>query len=159
MARADGCVYMITGKINPVCYKCICRACGQATCPHRDYKYKRCFGVCMRKKEYRPILDCKNFYLKCFPKYKIRRVYKRPQLRYVDKTNADDIRVMLSEILRLLRPESAAANADINCIKHECICVKCPLSDKCMERCGLCKDYKGQNPVRLCARRAQFLRG
>ena len=150
---------MMTSKMNPVCYRCICRVCGQAACPHRGYKYKRCWGVCVANKEYRPILDCKNFYLQCFPKYRIKRVYKRPRVRYVDKTNADDVRIMLTKILNILEPEGAAANADINCIKHECICVNCPLSDRCMERCDLCKDYKGQNPVRLCARRIQHLRG
>lgn len=147
---------MLSHGINKECYKCLCRVCGQAACPHRGYRYKRCFGVCVYYKEFRPILDCDNFYLYHFPKYRIKRVFKSPKIRYIDKTNADDIRVMLSEILSLLKPKSAAAIADVNCLRNECICLTCPLSHTCKERCDICIKYKGQHPVKLCAKQVQY---
>lgn len=149
---------MLTAEITHACYKCICRVCGQAGCPHRTNRYKRCVR-CWEQHKCSPILDCKNFYLKYYPKYRIKRVYSKPKVRYVDKVNADDVRVMLAEILRILRPESATATADVNCIRHNCICLTCPIADRCNERCLLCKDYKGQRPVWLCGRRVQVERG
>lgn len=148
---------MLTHEINPICYRCICRVCGQTGCPHRTNQYKRCMS-CWENARYRPILDCQNFYLKCFPKYRVKRVLTRPKIRYVDKTNEDDIRVMLTEILRILRPESASAAADVNCVRNNCICLSCPLADRCKDRCDLCKDYKGQIPVRMCGKRLQYER-
>ena len=140
---------MITYSIEPICYKCICRVCGQLGCPHRRGEYKRCF-LCMIRHDYSPILDCKNFYRREYPRFRVRRIYKKPSVRYVDKTNADDIRVMLTEILSLLGSGSAP-EADVNCIRHSCLCLSCPLSSKCSERCKLCNEYKGQHPVKLCA--------
>ena len=147
---------MVTHKINPVCYRCICRVCGQRGCPHRPNNYKRCFGVCIANCEFRPIIDCKNFYLKQFPKYRIRRVYSRPKVRYIDKTNADDTRVMLTEILRILRAGTSPVMADVNCVRNRCICLTCPLADRCEDKCKQCKEYKGQNPVKLCAQLAMI---
>ena len=146
---------MLVHEINHECYKCICRVCGQAGCPHRTGWYKRCVR-CWENHKCSPILDCKNFYLKYFPKYRIKRIYKRPKIRYVDKTNADDVRIMLTEILRILRPESAVSHSDINCVKNECICLSCPLSHACADRCGNCREYKGQYPVRMCGKRLQI---
>lgn len=149
---------MLISEVNHVCYKCICRVCGQAGCPHRSGRYKRCVS-CWQSQKFRPILDCANFYLALRPKFMIRRVYIKPKIRYIDKTNADDVRVMLSEILRILKPESASATADVNCIRNKCICITCPISDRCNDRCLLCKQYKGQYPVRLCGRRRLIERG
>lgn len=149
---------MLTHEINHACYKCICRVCGQAGCPHRNGKYKRCVG-CWQAHKFRPILDCANFYMALRPKYTIRRVHSKPKVRYVDKTNADDVRVMLTEILRILRPDSATATADINCTRNKCICLTCPIGDRCKDRCCFCTKYKGQHPVRLCGRRRLIERG
>lgn len=147
---------MLTHGVNHECYKCICRVCGQASCPHRGGEYKRCFSICYVKPFVkRPILDCANFYLQYFPKYRIKRVYKSPQIRYVDKTNADDIRVMLTEILQALKPNGITA--DVNCVRHDCLCLKCPLADRCNVRCRLCKNYKGQHPVKMCGNYTLYL--
>ena len=141
---------MITYEIPRQCYRCLCRVCGQIGCPHRDYKYKRC-QICWYTHEFRPILDCMNFYFKFFHKYRIRRIYKIPKVRYVDKTNSDDIRVMLTEILSLLHSESESSpTTDVNCIRHQCLCLSCSYFSSCADRCVMCKDYKGQFPVRMC---------
>lgn len=142
---------MITGYIPPECYKCICRVCGQFVCPHRSFKKKRCL-LCWETHQLRPILDCKNFYRKEFPKFRVVRRYRSPSIRYVDKTNSDDIRVMLSEILQLLRSGSADSPlTDINCIKQRCICVNCAYFSSCDSRCKLCRSFRGEHPVSLCA--------
>lgn len=142
---------MITCYINPECRYCICRLCGQASCPHRTRNIKRC-NLCWRNHDYRPILDCKNFYFKGYPKYKIVRVLKSPQVRYVDKTNADDIRVMLTEILELLRSGSSNSPiTDVNCVRHNCLCLNCRYFSDCDKRCNLCTNYRGEHPVKLCA--------
>ena len=144
---------MITYEIPRQCYRCLCRACGQIGCPHRDYKYKRC-QVCWSDHSFRPILDCENFYFKFFHKYRIRRIYKIPKVRYVDKTNSDDIRVMLTEILSLLQNGSKTSpTTDVNCIRQECLCLSCEYFASCKDRCDMCKNYKGQYPVRLCAKK------
>lgn len=148
---------MIAHGINKVCYRCICRVCGQAGCPHRYYRYKRCFK-CFQYQDYKPIIDCDNFYLKCFPKYRIKRIYSKPEVRYVDRTNADDIRVMLSEILGLLKSGGNSSVNDVNCVRNHCICITCPIHTKCQDRCKLCCDYKGQRPVRMCGKRLQIER-
>lgn len=147
---------MLTHGVNRECYRCICRVCGQAGCPHRGYQYRRCYGVCVLGGKFRPILDCANFYLRQFPKYRIKRVYKSPQIRYVDKTNADDIRVMLTEILQALKPNGITT--DVNCVRHDCLCLKCPLAaTKCDVHCKLCQDYKGQHPVKMCGNYTLYL--
>lgn len=146
---------MITYEIPRPCYRCLCRVCGQVGCPHRDYKYKRC-QVCWSMHDFRPILDCQNFYFKFFHKYRIRRIYKVPKVRYVDKTNADDIRVMLTEILSLLQSGSKTSpTTDVNCIRNECLCLSCSYFASCKERCDLCGDYKGQFPVSMCGKKTQ----
>lgn len=147
---------MITHEIPRECYRCLCRACGQIGCPHRDYKYKRCL-VCWSTHKLRPILDCENFYFKFFHKYKIRRICKIPVVRYVDKTNADDIRVMLTEILELLRSGSSGSPmTDVNCIRHNCLCLNCAYYSSCDMRCSFCRNFKGENPVKLCGRKLQL---
>lgn len=151
---------MISHGINNNCYRCLCRVCGAAECPHKLIGYpNRCSARCWFRKsgfDPHPILDCDFFYFKVFHKYRIRRIYKIPEVRYVDKTNADDIRVMLTDILNLLK--SSAAPADVNCVRHQCICLNCPVSDYCDDRCNFCKSYKGEYPVKLCGRRLQLLR-
>lgn len=147
---------MITYEIPQKCYRCLCRVCGQSGCPHRSNKYKRC-AVCWFSHDFRPILDCENFYFKMFKRYKIRRIYSRPKVRYVDKTNADDIRVMLTEILSLLRSGSEnLPTTDINCIRQNCLCLSCLYFSKCTECCQLCTKYRGQHPVRLCGLKLQL---
>lgn len=146
---------MIDYEIKHICYKCICRVCGQAACPHRNDRYKRCFH-CWSTLNYAPILDCKNFYFRFFPRYRIKRVYSTPKIRYVDKTNADDIRVMLTEILTLLK--SPQVQADINCIRNKCLCLDCPGWDRCDDKCNMCRNYKGEHPVKLCARRLMLMK-
>lgn len=145
---------MIGHGVNPECYRCLCRVCGAAACPHKLYGYNnRCAARCWIRFggfKAHPILDCDFFYFKFCHKYRIRRVYKQPEIRYVDKTNADDIRVMLTEILGLLRAEE---RYDINCVRHECLCLSCPIRDRCSDRCLMCVDYKGQHPVKLCGKR------
>lgn len=141
---------MITYSIEPICYKCICRVCGQLGCPHRRGEYKRCF-LCMIRHDYSPILDCKNFYRREYPKFRVYRVYRSPKIRYVDKTNSDDIRIMLTEILSLLK-DGRSPSTDINCIRQRCLCLECPLFSSCSERCKLCEDFKGHHPVKMCAK-------
>lgn len=140
---------MITSYIPPECYKCICRVCGQLGCPHRFGTVKRCVR-CWEAAHYSPILDCKNFYRKEYPRFRILRRYRSPLIRYVDKTNADDIRVMLTEILHLLRSGSPQMT-DVNCIKYDCLCLKCHYFADCQDKCKLCIKYKGQHPVKMCA--------
>lgn len=144
---------MIKFDIAPECYKCICRVCGQLGCPHRTRKVKRCM-LCLERNKRSPILDCMNFYRKEFPRFRVKRVYKIPDIRYVDKTNADDIRVMLSEILELLR-SGESPRQDVNCIKNDCLCLHCSFFSSCKERCALCRDFKGQRPIKMCALKMQ----
>lgn len=92
---------MITYFIPHICYKCLCRVCGQRGCPHRFRQEKRCVS-CWRSHEYRPILDCTNFYFRHFHKYKVRRVHKAPKIRYIEKFSDGDVAQLLGEILRLL---------------------------------------------------------
>ena len=146
---------MISHEIPRECYRCLCRACGHAGCPHRDYIYKRCEN-CWYSHKFRPILDCENFYFKMFKRYKVRRVRSKPIIRYVDKTNADDIRVMLTEILTLLRSGSESSPVtDVNCVKHNCLCLSCNYFPNCKERCKICRSYRGQHPVKMCALKLQ----
>ena len=146
---------MITHEIPRPCYRCLCRACGQSGCPHRNYKYKRC-QVCWAMHCFRPILDCENFYFKFFHRYKIVRIRKIPKVRYVDKTNSDDIRVMLTEILSLLQSGSTASPlTDVNCIRQECLCLSCSYFPGCNDRCDICGDYKGQYLVFFCGSKLQ----
>lgn len=145
---------MITREIPRPCYRCLCRACGQVGCPHRNYKYKRC-RVCWSMHIFRPILDCENFYFKFFHKYKIVRIRKLPKVRYVDKTNSDDIRVMLTEILSLLQFGSKSSPlTDVNCIRQECLCLSCNYFSSCKDRCDICS-FKGQFPVSFCGSKLQ----
>ncbi len=148
---------MIGHGVNKYCYRCLCRVCGGVGCPHKAIGYaNRCIARCFAKGfNPRPILDCDFFYFCCAHKYRIKRVYKSPQIRYVDKTNADDIRVMLTEILQVLKPNGIAA--DVNCVRGDCLCLKCPMIDKCDKRCKLCKDYKGQHPVKMCGNYTLYL--
>ncbi len=140
---------MITYEIPRPCYRCLCRACGQVGCPHRNYRYKRCY-LCTIKHDFRPILDCENFYFeKTSHRYKIRRVAIKPKIRYVDKTNADDIRIMLTEILKLLHSPNSPTT-DVNCVKHGCLCLHCDYFPNCKIKCDLCKHYKGENPIKMC---------
>lgn len=146
---------MITHEIPSICYHCLCRVCGQAGCPHRGYRRKRC-NECWFSHDFKPILDCDNFYFKFFKRYKIRRIYSRPAVIYVDKTNSDDIRVMLTEILELLRSGSPSSPlTDINCIRQKCLCLKCGYYSTCKIRCELCVKYKGEHPVKLCGVKLQ----
>lgn len=147
---------MIKSEILPECYTCICRACGHLGCPHRNGKYKRCY-LCTVRGERRPILSCTNFYRKEYPRYRIKRVYKSPKIRYVDKTNADDIRVMLTTIIGLLSPGTSPVT-DVNCVRHDCLCLKCSLFTTCESKCKLCVDFKGQHPVKLCANKVLYER-
>lgn len=103
---------MITYFIPHICYKCLCRVCGQRGCPHRFRQEKRCVS-CWRSHEYRPILDCTNFYFRHFHKYKVRRVHKAPKIRYIEKFSDGDIAQLLGEILRLLN-SPIAPTEDIN---------------------------------------------
>ena len=153
---------MIGHSINHDCYKCLCRVCGAVGCPHKAHGYpSRCAArcwTCFGDNKPHPILDCDFFYFKQLHKFRIRRIYRIPEIRYVDKTNADDIRVMLTEILRILNADGADAAPDVNCVRNNCICLSCPVKDRCSDRCSRCRDYKGQYPVKLCARRLQFLK-
>lgn len=91
-----------------------------------------------------------------FKRYRIRRVLARPKVRYVDRTNADDIRVMLTEILELLKSGSPSSPVtDVNCIKNDCLCLKCDYFSRCKVRCDLCRKYKGENPVKMCGLKLQ----
>ncbi|GEM_PF-6221251 len=142
---------MITYEIPRPCYRCLCRVCGQAGCPHWNNLYRKRCNDCWYNHKYRPILDCENFYFKFFKRYRIRRICSRPKVRYVDKTNADDIRVMLKEILELLHSGSPSSpTTDVNCIKNNCLCLKCDYFARCDIRCKLCTEYKGESPVRMC---------
>ena len=148
---------MITYYIPRPCYRCLCRVSGQAGCPHWNYRYKKRCNDCFYNHEYRPILDCENFYFKMFKRYRIRRKLARPAIRYVDKTNADDIRVMLTEILELLQSGSPGSPiTDVNCIRNNCLCLKCAYYPRCDDRCKLCKKYKGEHPVSMCGRKLQL---
>lgn len=147
---------MITYEIPRPCYRCLCRVCGQAGCPHWSNLYRKRCQDCWYTHNFSPILDCENFYFKFFPKYKIRRVFSRPKVRYVDKTNADDLRVMLTEILELLRSGSEASPVtDVNCVRQNCLCLSCDYYSRCDFRCDLCRDFRGQNPVRICGVKLQ----
>ncbi|MCM1165877.1 MAG: hypothetical protein NC299_09740 [Lachnospiraceae bacterium] len=147
---------MITYEIPRPCYRCLCRVCGQAGCPHWNGRYRKRCNDCWYSHDFRPILDCENFYFKFFKRYRIRRVYRRPKVRYVDKTNADDIRVMLTEILELLRSGSSSSPMnDPNCIRHDCLCLRCAYFSMCKERCAFCTEYKGQHPVKMCGLKLQ----
>ena len=151
---------MITYEIPRPCYRCLCRVCGQAGCPHWNYRYKKRCNDCWYNHDYRPILDCENFYFKFFKRYRIRRAYSRPKIRYVDKTNSDDIRVMLTEILELLRSGSPSSPiTDVNCIRNKCLCLSCPYYSRCKVRCTQCREYKGEHPVRMCGLKLQRDRG
>lgn len=145
---------MITYFIPHICYKCLCRVCGQRGCPHRFRQEKRCVS-CWRSHEYRPILDCTNFYFMHFHKYKVRRVHKAPKIRYIEKFSDGDVAQLLGEILRLLN-SPIAPTEDINCIKSECLCLDCPAASICESRCKRCVDWRGQYPVKMCAVRVQF---
>ena len=147
---------MITYEIPRLCYRCLCRVCGQAGCPHWNYRYKKRCNDCRYSHKFKPILDCENFYFKMFKRYRIRRVLARPSVRYVDRTNADDIRVMLTEILELLKSGSPSSPAtDINCIRNNCLCLSCAYYSRCDIRCKLCKKFKGEHPVRMCGVKLQ----
>lgn len=81
-------------------------------------------------------------------------------MRYVDKTNVDDIRVMLTEILSLLESGSRTSPVtDVNCIRQDCLCLRCSYFSTCNFRCDLCRDYRGQNPVKLCGLKLQRDKG
>lgn len=147
---------MITYEIPRPCYRCLCRVCGQAGCPHWNYRYKKRCTDCWYSHDFRPILDCENFYFKMFKRYRIRRVYSRPKVRYVDRTNSDDIRVMLTEILDLLKSGSPSSPVtDINCIRNKCLCLNCAYYSRCDIRCKQCSKYKGEYPVRMCGVKLQ----
>lgn len=147
---------MITYEIPRPCYRCLCRVCGQAGCPHWNNVYRKRCQDCWFSHNFRPILDCENFYFKFFHKYKIKRVFSRPKVRYVDKTNADDLRVMLTEILGLLRSGAPTSpTTDVNCVRQNCLCLKCSHFERCDVRCNLCLDYRGQNPVIMCGLKLQ----
>lgn len=145
---------MITHFIPHICYKCLCRVCGQRGCPHRSRQEKRCWS-CWRSHEYAPILDCNNFYFKQLHKYKVRRVHKAPKIRYIEKFSDGDIAQLLGEILRLLNSPMVPAD-DVNCIKSDCLCLSCPASQICKDRCTRCVNWRGESPVKLCAIRIQF---
>ncbi len=145
---------MITHFIPHICYKCLCRVCGQRGCPHRARQEKRCWS-CWRSHEYAPILDCNNFYFKQFHKYKVRRVHKAPKVRYIEKFSDGDIAQLLGEILRLLNSPMVLTD-DVNCIKSDCLCLSCPASQICKDRCTRCVNWRGESPVKLCAIRIQF---
>ena len=147
---------MITYEIPRPCYRCLCRVCGQAGCPHWNYRYKKRCNDCWYSHKFRPILDCENFYFKMFKRYRIRRVLARPAVRYIDRTNSDDIRVMLTEILELLKSGSESSPlTDVNCIRNNCLCLKCAYYSRCELRCKLCKNFKGEFPVRTCGVKLQ----
>ena len=147
---------MITYEIPRPCYRCLCRVCGQAGCPHWNNIYRKRCQDCWFSHNFRPILDCENFYFKFFHKYKIKRVFSRPKVRYVDKTNADDLRVMLTEILGLLRSGAPTSpTTDVNCVRQNCLCLKCSYFERCDIRCELCRDYRGQNPISMCGLKLQ----
>ena len=161
LERAEqGRAEMIGHGITRECYKCLCRVCGAAECPHKLIGYpNRCSARCWFQRngfEPHPILDCDFFYFKICHKFRIRRIYKIPEVRYVDQTNADDIRVMLAEVLQLLK--SGSAPADVNCVRNNCLCLQCPVSDQCQDRCKYCRSYRGERPVKLCGRRLQVLK-
>ena len=142
---------MITFEIPRHCYRCLCRVCGQAGCPHWNGRYKKRCNDCWLSHSFKPILDCENFYFKFFKKYHIRRIFSKPKIRYVDKTNADDIRVMLSEIISLLKSGSSRSPlTDVNCIRHDCLCLRCSYFENCDIKCEYCS-YFGENPLRMCA--------
>lgn len=150
---------MITYEIPRPCYRCLCRVCGQAGCPHWNYRYKKRCNDCWYNHKFRPILDCENFYFKMFKRYRIRRVYSRPKVRYVDKTNSDDLRVILTEILELLQSGSPSSPVtDVNCIRQNCLCLNCDYFSRCKIRCDLCRKYKGENPVIMCGLKLQLER-
>ena len=147
---------MITYEIPRPCYRCLCRVCGQVGCPHWSYIFRKRCNDCWFHHDFRPILDCENFYFKFFHKYKIRRVFTRPEVIYVDKTNADDLRVMLTEILTILRSGSLTSPvSDVNCIRHKCLCLSCNYHEHCSDRCDNCRDYRGQHPVKMCGLKMQ----
>lgn len=141
---------MITGYIPRECQYCICRLCGQAACPHRPRPIKRC-NLCWSAHELRPIHDCRNFYFKWYHRYTVVRRYKSPRIRYVDKTNADDLRVMLTEILQLLRTGDQIVRSDVNCVRHNCLCIRCDYFSSCSDRCKLCINFRGEHPISMCA--------
>lgn len=142
---------MITGYIPRDCQYCICRICGQSACPHRSRPIKRC-NLCWRDHVFRPIHDCRNFYFKWYHRYRVVRRYRSPEVRYVDKTNADDIRVMLTEILELLRSGSVDSPVtDVNCVRYNCLCLSCRYFSDCDKRCNLCINYRGEHPIFMCA--------
>lgn len=91
-----------------------------------------------------------------FKRYRIRRKLARPAVRYVDRTNADDIRLMLTEVLALLKSGSPdSPTTDINCIRNNCLCLNCAYYSRCDIRCKLCNKYKGEYPVRMCGVKLQ----
>ena len=138
---------MITHFIPHICYKCLCRVCGQRGCPHRARQEKRCWS-CWRSHEYAPILDCNNFYFKQFHKYKVRRVHKAPKVRYIEKFSDGDIAQLLGEILRLLNSPMVPTD-DVNCIKSDCLCLSCPASQICKDRCKRCVNLRLSLPIML----------
>ena len=148
---------MLTHEIYSECYKCLCRICGQAGCPHRPRSERRCLS-CWRSHDFSPILDCDNFYFKQLHKYKIKRVHKVPEVRYVEKFSDGEIAQLLGEILRLLKSPLVPSD-DINCIKSGCLCLNCPASQLCNHRCVMCGDWRGHYPVKLCAVRLKHEKG
>lgn len=144
---------MISHEINHSCYKCLCRVCGRAGCPHRPRSERRCQS-CWRSHTFKPILDCDNFYFKHFHKYRIKRVHKAPEVRYIEKFSDGEIAQLLGEILRLLN-SPLVPSEDINCIKSSCLCLNCPVSF-CNVRCNSCIKWRGESPVKLCAVRRIF---
>lgn len=147
---------MITHYIPHICYKCLCRVCGQLGCPHRPRQEKRCWS-CWRSHDFKPILDCSNFYFRQVKKFRYKRiVHKKAQVRYIEKFSDGDIAQLLCEILRLLH-SPVVPSEDINCIKSGCLCLDCPASSICKHRCELCRNWKGENPVRLCGVRTEFI--
>lgn len=140
---------MMTQRINPVCYRCICRVCGQVGCPHRSDRRHRC-QICMENNRLRPIIDCENFYFHFFKKYKVRRVFRKPSIKYVDRFNNNEVCIMLAEILRILKSDLVPGE-DVNCVKYKCLCLRCAKAGICSIKCKNCKDYKGSAPVIRCA--------
>lgn len=159
---------MYTFNYPRECLTCLCHVCGQAGCPHWNGSYKKRCNDCFFSHTYKPITICNNFYFKFYPKYRIKRVYRSPVVRYVDKTNADDVRIMLTEILKILRSSKKheqpgadeRSNFDVNCLKYRCLCLSCRLyPDTCNEHCKLCRDYPGQHPIKLCGKKMLFEKG
>ncbi len=148
---------MITHYIPHICYKCLCRVCGQLGCPHRPRHDKRCWA-CWRSHDFKPILDCNNFYFRQIKRFRYTRTHKKPEIRYIEKFSDGDIAQLLGEILRLLNSPIAPAD-DINCIKSNCLCLDCPAVSICKDRCNLCREWKGESPVKLCALRVKFMKG